>query len=153
MRQMERRLQFQRSSVPIGQTKGEIDEMLRKHGSQTIQWTEDSKMGIVQLMFNLKYVVEGKEMLLPIRIRASVAGKNERAVYRALLHHLLAKWTAIDYNLTTLEEEFLPWVVLQLPGGRGDSTVGEVMLPGIRKGSVPFIGGLKSALLTEGGGK
>jgi len=145
---MSQRHQYERTTVPIERSKEAIRQLLRKHGAQVVQWTEGA--GIVQLQFAVKYILEKETKLLPIRIRVSLAGKKEQSVYRALLNNLLAKWTAIDFGIETLEEAFLPYVMLRLPGGM-ETTIGEKLLPHIRRGDLPDFQGITTGLLTEGG--
>ncbi len=144
----QQKYQFETTTVPIERSKEAIRQLLIKHGAQVIQWTEGQ--GVIQLQFAVKYIIDGENKLLPVRIRISTKGKKEQSVYRALLNNLLAKWTAIDFGIESLEEAFLPWVMVKLPGG-GETTVGERMLPNLRRGTLPDFGGLTTALLTEGG--
>ena len=140
--------QFQTTTVPIERSKERIRQLLLQHGAKVIQWTEAP--GIIQLQFGIQYIVDKEDRLLPVRIRISMKGKKEQSVYRALLNNLLAKWTAIDFGIETLEEAFLPWVMMKLPGGE-EVTIGEKLLPNIRRGNLPDFRGLRNALLTEGG--
>jgi hypothetical protein len=144
---MSQRYQYERSAVPIERSKEAIRQLLRKHGAQVVQWTEGA--GIVQLQFAVKYTIDGEAKLLPVRIRVSLGGKKEQSVYRALLNNLLAKWTAIDFGIETIEEAFLPYVMMKLPSG-GETTIGEKLLPHIRRGDLPDFKGITTALLTEG---
>jgi hypothetical protein len=145
---MGQRYQYERSSVPVERSREAINRLLTQHGATTRQWTEAE--GIIQLQFAVRYVIDKKDMILPVRIRITTKGKKEQSVYRALLNNLLAKWTAIDFGIETLQEAFLPWVMMKLPGG-GETTVGEKLLPHLRRGDLPDFQGLSTALLTEGG--
>lgn len=143
---MTQKYQFEQTTVPVERSKEKIRQLLYKHGAQSIGWAEGP--GLAALQFTIKYTIDGESKVLPVRIKLITKGKKEQSVYRALLHHLLAKWTAIDFGLSTLEEEMLPYVVVKLPGGRGESTVGEALLPGIRKGQLPDFGASGPALLS-----
>ena len=134
---MPQNYQYETTTVPIERSREAIRQLLIKHGAQVIQWTEGA--GIVQLKFSIKYIVDKNDRILPVRIRVSVKGKKEQSVYRALLNNLLAKWTAIDFGIETLEEAFLPWVVLRIPGG-AETTVAEKLLPNLRRHELPNIG-------------
>ncbi len=123
--------------VPIEKSMMEIRNLIYKHGGEHIQWSEGRKEHLVQLKFSIRTRVEGTTMLLPIKMTASTKDKQERAVYRALFYFLKAKFSMITFGITTVEEEFLAYIMLQLP--EGEVTVGEKTLNHIRKGQLPNI--------------
>lgn len=115
----------ERTAVPVGKSKADIDDLLRKHGAtQTLMGT-DSDGEVLLLAFSL----EGRQF----RIRARTNGKGqqeqrEKQAWRTLLLLVKAKLELVAMGMSTLETEFLAHVVL--PNGQ---TVADDVLPKILK--------------------
>lgn len=118
------------TSVPVEQTKGDLEVMLRRRGAEAFAyaWSQDGRC-------SLRFVLAG----LPIRIAMAAlkpedvavseaalrrAGNNaaqlvrqrreqeERRRWRALALVVKANLEAIDSGITTVMEAFFPWLVL-----------------------------------------
>lgn len=114
------------TKVPIGKTKAEIEELLRKHGAkQTLSGT-DTESGNLLCGFTM----DGRQ----VRMTAVTsngkgsAEQRERQAWRALLLLVKGKLEIIAMGYTTFENEFLANLVL--PNGQ---TVADDVVPKIAK--------------------
>lgn len=115
----------ERTSVPIGKSKSDIEDLLRRRGAAQTATASDSESEMLMLAFTL----DGRQF----RIRASTKGKGspeqrERQAWRALLLLLKGKLEMVAMGMSSLEAEFLANIVL--PNGQ---TVGDDVLPKIAK--------------------
>lgn len=131
---MAQKYAYEKTTVPTAKTMVEIDRELKKLNSKGEQWTKAG--GVLELRWALPVTHEGETVLMPIRHRVSLNDKREQSVYRALYHLIKSKRTIIEYGISTAEEEFLPYVEMNLPGETA-VTVAEKMLPHLRKGLPP----------------
>lgn len=127
------------TSVSVPKTKQEIEELLRKRGAKTYGVGSDPAVAVI--FFELQSRQVQIKMRLP---RADVppeklkhanaerrmrwAEQAERERWRGLLLTLKAKFAAIDSEIETFDQAFLPH--LAAPGG---GTVGEQLLPALEE--------------------
>lgn len=116
----------ERTSVPVGKTKSDIEDLLRKHGAtQTFTGTDSDSQ-----MLHCGFAIEGRH----VKLRATTANgkgsteQKERQAWRALLLLVKAKLEIIAMGYTTFEVEFLANLVL--PNGQ---TVADDVLPKVAK--------------------
>jgi hypothetical protein len=156
------------TAVPAEKSRAEIEKLLRKQGAVKFAsgWDGDRAMISFQLVARTVRIVlsfppandkrfthrPGSSYLRRTPAQAMAAHEGEvRRRWRALLLVLKAKLESVASGIATLEEEFMPWVVL--PDGR---TVGELMHPEIARayetGQMPsFLPALPARGETGGG--
>jgi hypothetical protein len=147
---MRRRRYAQETTVQVGRSRGEIDNLLRQWGAKGIQWSDDFEHDRVILRFVWNYegtdymarfVIElpGKEDLkdeaidgrtgavsdLKMEKLLAARGKQE---HRLLLLWLKAALNAVDAGMVSAETLFLPF----LEGQTGE-TVAEIAIPNLKK--------------------
>lgn len=116
----------EKTKVPIGQTKGEIESLVLRHGGTTFGILSGEDMA--QVVFE----EHGRRLLfrLPLIPEAQSSDKQReqfrRARWRALLLAIKAKFESIEGGIETFEEAFLANIVL--PDGK---TVAEHARPAI----------------------
>jgi hypothetical protein len=155
----------QKTTVTKNATLAELEVLLGKHGATTFVAGTDK--GIATIAFE----VRGLRVLMRIplpdpneeRFTHTPTGRQRhrdtihadyqaaiRATWRALLLFVKAKLVAIDQGLSTIEQEFLPYILL--PGGQ---TFGDNVLPKIHAayaaGEVPELLPGTTRLALEGG--
>jgi len=132
-------------------TLAELEKVLTKYGCTTfIAGTQEGDATIafqvhalnILMRLPLPKITENRFQYTPSgRGRDDTAIFNEwqaavRATWRALLLFVKAKLVGVDQGLTTIEQEFLPYILL--PGG---GTFGDTVIPQIREaydtGQVP----------------
>ena len=134
------------TSVSVGRSRGELDDLLRTWGCHGIRWTDDYRAGRVVLEFTwdhegLEYLARfSLEMPTEDELREEARDGRSRkfsdARYRKLVeargrreHRVLVLWikaalNAVDSGIVSAAALFLPFLV----GGNGE-TVAEVALP------------------------
>lgn len=141
-RRADGKLPYEDSRTPIINTKGDIEELLKRDGCVGVQWTDDWENHRVMLMWIHKKVLEdGEEFKIPYRIMAEQTVKNPRAMFRALFHFLKSTIVTIAYGIVEYEEAFLPFIVQRIDGR--EMTIAEQALPWLEKGQPALnMGGL-----------
>lgn len=132
------------TAVDPEKTKGQIAKLLRDYGIQKYNWSEDYQMQRVALTFEIEAEIKGIRKRLLIQVEPPTFAKEHRSwnpklfrnekvfapnwaqSYRLLYHWMKAKIEAIAYGLTTVEQEFLAQVVVQLPSGES-TTFGKLV--------------------------
>jgi len=127
------------TSVPIGRTRAEIDDLLRSWKATGIQWTDDYEQKRVVLRFHWPWkeqrFVARFLLELPRPKTAAWSGPTQkqldaradqetRTAFRTLLLWLKAALNAVESGIVSAEAVFLPW----LEGADG-VTVAETILP------------------------
>lgn len=130
---MQRHRYAERTSVPVGKSKSDLETLLRRHGAtQTFSGT-DSEAGWLVLGFTL----EGRQFRIRVSTGAGLSNGSkqnakqeqvERQSWRALLLLVKAKLEVVAMGQSSIESEFLANVLL--PNG---STVGDDVLPKLVK--------------------
>lgn len=132
----------QDTAVPVAQSRGEIDLLLRRWKCDVISWSDDFSGGEVRLTFvwsrdELKYAARftlkmptcaslTKEMRgLPTdRSIQNAREKKWRSLHRVLLLWLKGCFNAVDAGLVSAEAIFLPFLL-----GKDGRTVADVFVP------------------------
>jgi len=117
-----KKLSYYRTSVPIYKSQNEIRTILQKFGLKGIRFTEYNKIGIIE------FILEKGEKELAFRFKFNFPENEsyQRQVYRGLYHYLKNRFMAVEFGITTIEEEFLQELILKLPDGT-NTTVKELV--------------------------
>lgn len=142
------------TTIGIGKTRGEIDDLLRAWGCHNIGWSEDYEKGIVTLVFLWRRKVKGQDPIeyaakfivrLPDQATLREAAKDRwgyfrqpaldklmqgrgKQEHRVLLLWLKAALNAVECGIIDADVIFLPFLV----GGNGQ-TVAEAIVPRMRE--------------------
>jgi hypothetical protein len=111
----------QNTSVPVGRSRSDIEDLLRKKGAKEFGYVVNESLA--QIGFRL----EGRMLrfTIPVPQKCKKPEQEERRGWRALLLSIKSKLVAVENGISTFEEEFLAHIVV--PGdGR---TLGEAMIP------------------------
>lgn len=111
-----------KTKVPVSQTRGEIDKLLRAWGADMIRWTDIGSQERVSLEFLWQH--DGDSYLA--RFAMDVEG-GAQPEHRLLLLWLKASFNSIEAGLVSAETIFLPFLV-----GQDGQTVADVALPKMR---------------------
>lgn len=115
----------ERTSVPVSQTRAEIEKLLNRHGATGFGY--GATAGNAMLMFEMKSRRLRFIVPMPVAKRAadeSRVAAEQRRRWRALLLVLKAKLEAVASLIVTFDEEFLAHIVID-----GNSTVGDKLVP------------------------
>lgn len=127
------------TSVPVGRTRCEIDELLRDWKATGIQWTDDWEQHRIVLRFHWPYrskrFIARFLLVLPQPKKAgwngptqkqldTKAAQETRTAFRTLLLWLKAALNAVESGIVDAETVFLPW----LEDANG-TTIAEHVLP------------------------
>lgn len=116
----------ERTSVPVSQTRSQIEDMLTKHGAGGFMY--GSQPGQALLVFEMKQ--RRLKFLVPMpeinktRSNDKAVAKEQRRRWRALLLVLKAKLEAVNSEIVEFDSEFLAHIVVS-----GQTTVGDHMIP------------------------
>lgn len=127
---------YKGTEVPAERSIARIKDLLYKHGAVATQVNEAPEKGVIQFLFSTRVKMDGVDMQRPFKIEVKYGKRKPSEALRMIYYHLKAQFDAIDWGLFTLEEEFLPYMLVHLPGGK-NATVAEVVLPDLRKGILP----------------
>lgn len=130
------------TTVPTEKSVAEIKRTLDRYGASQFAWAEDSQRGLASVQFAIGGRYVRMVLRLPNRedFAKSKRGRRRpehvlkaweqacRQRWRALALAVKAKLEAVESGLSTLEEEFLAWIVLP-----GNTTVGQLMRPQIER--------------------
>ncbi|MCP4762619.1 MAG: hypothetical protein GY870_12635 [archaeon] len=108
-----RNLPYYNTSVSIRDTVSKIKELLIKYNLVGIQITEYGKT--FKLIFALER--DNKKHAFKFEIIVPDDNKFARQKFRAFYWHLKSRLEAVDFGLFTLEEIFMPELLIQLPNG------------------------------------
>ena len=112
------KLNYFKTKVPVSKSQSDIEKILNKFGLQGTRFTKYKGVGIIEfilfkneneIMFRFKYNLPEDERI-------------KRQVYRALFYYLKNRFLAVQFGISTIEEEFMQETVLKLP----DGTVGTI---------------------------
>ena len=110
------------TKVPVGQTRSDIDKLLRVWGVSQISWADDIAGGRAMVRFLWK--VDQTSYIARFDLEVDVDDPQlQRCAFRALLLWLKACFVSIEAGIVTAEQLFLPF----LEGADG-RTFGEVAL-------------------------
>lgn len=116
------KLSYYRTSVPIYKSQNSIRSVLLKFGLKGIRFTEYRLIGVIEFILEKK----GKELAFRFKFNLPEKESFQRQVYRGLYHYLKNRFMAIEFGITTIEDEFLQELILKLPNG-SDVTVKELV--------------------------
>ncbi len=131
------------TSVPVGRSRNEIEQLLQKHGADGFSYGWTSTHDKVEFAWQGKhirfllprYVDAQVKALFPRRASWSVSAftrareQADRQRWRALLLVVKAKLEAVECGIAMFEQEFLAFIVLA--DGR---TVGDCIVPRLGEG-------------------
>ena len=108
----------ERTKVPVHQSKGEIEKLVKRFGATAFGVME--RDGMAQVAF----VIDGRNILF--RMPTPEDAQGERSAWRALLLTIKGKMESAERGIETFEEAFLANIVM--PDGR---TVAQHTIPAI----------------------
>ena len=116
------KLAYYRTKVAIYKSQNDIRNILQKFGLQGERFTEYKGVGVIE------FILLKNDKELAFRFKFDIPEKEpfKKQVYRALFHYLKNRFMAIEFGITTVEEEFLQEMILKLPNGT-DTTVKELV--------------------------
>ena len=117
-----RKLSYYRTIVPIYKSQNDIRTVLQKFNLNGIRFTEYKDIGVIE------FILQRSEKEMSFRFKFNLPEKEslKRQIYRGLFHYLKNRFMAVEFGITTIEEEFLQELIIKLPGG-GDATVKELV--------------------------
>lgn len=117
-----RKLSYYRTTVPIYKSQNEIRTVLQKFNLQGTRFTEFKDIGIIEFILQRPK----KEMAFRFKFNLHEKESLKRQIYRGLFHYLKNRFMAVEFGITTIEQEFLQELIVKLPEG-GDATVKELV--------------------------
>ena len=108
-----RELPYYNTKVPIVNTITKIKSLLMKYGLLGTQITEYGKT--FRLVFALKR--DNKKYAFQFDMIIPDDEKFARQKFRAFYYHLKSRLEAVEFGLFTMEEIFMPEMLIQLPDG------------------------------------
>lgn len=118
-----------KTKVPVVQTRNEIERLVEQHGAdQFVYFSHAARSAIIG------FRIAGRSMRITLPLPGDEFQEDqrrqvERQMWRVLLLVVKAKLEAVAGGVSTIEQEFLAWMVT------GDGrTVGEIVLPQFKKG-------------------
>lgn len=143
------------TSVPIERSRAEIEETLRRYGASEFHsgWKPDAAMigfriGDLFIRFVLPFPSRVDKRFTHKKIRGHEAKMSEqqqhkayeqdlRSRWRALLLVIKAKLEAVECGISSIEQEFLSFIVLPNQQTMGE-WIAETAMPAIRSGKMPL---------------
>lgn len=126
------------TKVPVGQTQGEVKDLLRKAGADRLAIYEDNKGSAVA------FEIRGRMYRLDVpRKESKTPEQEERRMWRLTLLLVKAKLEAVREGATTIEREFLADTLMP-DGSKLADWAGEQLAVAYQSGKMP------AALLLEG---
>lgn len=118
----------EKTEVPVGRTRAEIEQLLEKHKAKQYGTAVDYEALAARVQFRLHDRIVRFVITLPDRRKLSGSRfeRAERQRWRALLLVIKAKLESVESNIETFEHAFLSQIVMP-----GDQTVGELVTPAI----------------------
>lgn len=129
---------YRNTTISYGQSKNDIEEMLKESGVIAIRWTEtpDSIQGVSLpiLEFILNDVYNGVEKQIGVRIQTpllydkkkDITSPNRNASMRLLYWYLKSRLEAVKFGLDDVFTTFMSRVINTLPDGQ-TITLGETI--------------------------
>lgn len=129
------------TKVPAMQTRGEIEQLLKKYGADSFAFSQDHLARVT-----IGFRVQGRIVRFAVKMPDEQGRAREyRSHWRSLLLCIKAKLESVHAGIETFDEAFMPHVVT--PNGQ---TVGELQLPHIKQ---MYVDGKMPPLLRLEGGK
>ena len=140
---------YQGTNVTVSRSQAMIEKMLQEHGAVKIHFFKDFEKYMVVMAWERKFIIDDNPVVQPLAHHITFKDKKEMQVYRALYYHLKAKFEAVDFEIVSFEEEFLPYFVMKFPDG-SSGTIAEYFIPDLKRGSLPPFKPLGNLELTSG---
>jgi len=115
------KLPYYRTKVSIVRTQEKIEKLLLKYNLKGIRFTKYERLCILEFIL----LEDSKELTFRFKFDLPELEAHQRQVYGAVFYYLKARFTSIDFGITTVEREFLQELVLKLPDGT-NRTVKEI---------------------------
>lgn len=117
-----KKLPYFKTTVGIAKTQGIIRKFLMKYNLKGIRITDYKEIGIIEFILEINGIEKGFrfEFILPLD------QNYKKQTYRALFYYLKARFTSVDYGIRTIEQEFMPELILKLPDGSTTTIASEV---------------------------
>lgn len=148
------RIPYQGTQVSVEKSKAAIDTLLEKYNVQDVIWA--SRRGeFLVLGFVIEKADRGTHRHIPIRIKLPLLVRHYRdgrsnpdvpqpkATYRLLFYFIKAKLEAVESGLETIEESFMPHIVVD-----GKRTLKDVYL-----NQLPAVNNSRQLMMGEYGGE
>lgn len=116
------KLNYYRTKVSITKSQEQIKKFLTKFGLQGTRFTEYKNLGVIEFIL----LKNDKEMAFRFKYKMPEKEMYKKQVFRALFFYLKNRFLAVEFGITTIEEEFLQEMILKLPNGT-DTTVKELV--------------------------
>lgn len=116
------------TTVPPQKTRAEIEHVLTRYGARGFGSWHETGRAVVVFEIKDRRVRFSLDTVNPQARTQAAKDQSERQRWRALLLCIKSKLEAVESKIETLEEAFLPHIVM--PDGM---TVGERMMPGLQK--------------------
>lgn len=129
----------ERTSVPMAQSRTEIEHLLERHGAGGFVYGTISGQAMIAFEMKSRRI----RFIVPMPVAKRTAEENKIAAehrrrWRALLLVLKAKLEAVASSIVTFDEEFLAHIVID-----GNATVGDRIVPtldaAIQGGNLPHL--------------
>jgi hypothetical protein len=107
-----KRLFAARTSVTIGKSRGQIEDLVTRHGATSFASGHEGTQA------NILFKMKGRRVRFELQLTEGDERENMRR-WRCLYALLKAKLTAVEDGLATFEEEFLAFTLV--PGAGGET--------------------------------
>lgn len=99
---------FNDTAVPESRTRGQIEDMLNKHGVEAIRWTQLPDRTVLEFKHpDGSFALTARYEMGDAR---SESGRRNQ-VFRALHWHIKAKLDAVDFGLEDMVAAFMPYLI------------------------------------------
>ncbi len=147
----------EKTSVSIEVSIGHIEKVVTKHGADAFSYARDRENAMVQFRLDGRLIRYRVELPAFVDFKTTQTGRERndtqaqkeweqacRARWRQLLLLVTAKLVGIESGITSVDEEFMSFIVLP-----DNTTVGDTMLAQIEQS---YLDGKMPAMLPEGRG-
>lgn len=114
-------LSYYRTSVSIYKTQDKIRTFLEKFGLKGIRFTEYENNVAIEFIL----AKHNNELTFRFAFPTPEKDMHKRQVWRGFYHYIKNRFMAIEFGISSVEEEFLQELVLKLPNG--NRTVKEIV--------------------------
>jgi len=108
-----RKLAYYRTTVQIYKSQNDIRTVLKKFGLQGIRFTDYKDIGTIEFIL----LKDNEELAFRFKFNFPEKEAYQRQVYRGLYNYLKNRFFAVEFGITTIEQEFLQEMILKLPDG------------------------------------
>ncbi len=115
-----KKLPYFKTTVDVAKTQGIIRKFLMKYNLKGIRITDYKDIGIIEFILEIKGIEKG------FRFEFILHENYKKQTYRALFYYLKARFTSVDFGIRTIEQEFMPELIIKLPDGSSTTIASEV---------------------------